>query len=340
MCFCSALRLASSPPIASWWRCRASRSSASALPRSSRVASSALVRASDSSLSASRRASATWSSAVRWAIMSTRSACCSPSPLMTGPPCERACSSSDCIARAACSAADLSRLSRSSWALSSAFSWASRGSRPPPTGPTGRPPRSAAARSSLFSSIRRASSRSTSSRKASTSSSSYPRLPIGGFLKATLWTSAGVSGIGTPRVQVRPQGEHATGAGGTRSHERPHHDLHQHVQDKQQHNGRQVNGHRTKRKWWDHTPQRLEGRIGDAPHRFQCRGRSPAGVPTPPEGEDPTHHEPAQKHQPEEVQEQVGGLGNDRYHHVRGSSGQLWLKNPPSAILALSSAVT
>src|SRR5436190_7543090 len=138
---------------------------------------------------------------------------------------------------------------------------ASRGSAPETAGAPPRPPRSTWARSSLFSSIRRASSRSTSSRKASTSSSSYPRLPIGGFLKATLWTSAGVSGIGTPRVQLRPQGEHTAGAGGTRSHERPHHDLHQHVQDKQQHNGRQVNGHRTKRKWWDHTPQRLEGRI-------------------------------------------------------------------------------
>jgi hypothetical protein len=30
-----------------------------------------------------------------------------------------------------------------------------------------------------------------------------PRFPIGGFLNATLWTSAGVSGIETPWVEVR-----------------------------------------------------------------------------------------------------------------------------------------
>src|SRR5688572_32138937 len=86
MCFCSAVRLASSPLTASWWRCRASRSSASALARASRVTSSALDRASASSLSASRRASLTWSSAVRWAIISTRRACCSPSAPDAGAP--------------------------------------------------------------------------------------------------------------------------------------------------------------------------------------------------------------------------------------------------------------
>src|SRR3954469_22534626 len=46
------------------------------------------------------------------------------------------------------------------------------------------------------------SSTSTMSRKASTSSSSYPRLPIGGFLNATLWTSAGVNGIRSPQRLV------------------------------------------------------------------------------------------------------------------------------------------
>ncbi|OOK72358.1 divIVA domain protein [Mycobacterium kansasii] len=53
-------------------------------------------------------------------------------------------------------------------------------------------------RRSEFSSMSRVSSFSTRSRKASTSSSLYPRLPIGGLLNATLWTSAGVSGIVCP----------------------------------------------------------------------------------------------------------------------------------------------
>src|SRR5205814_8647124 len=182
--------------------------------------------------------------------------------------------------------------------------------------------------------IRRASSRSTSSRKASTSSSSYPRLPIGGFLKATLWTSAGVSGIETPRVSCGRR-QSLSGAQGAPSDQRPYHDSHQHVQDKQQHNGRQVNGHRTKRKWWDHTPQRLERRISNAPHRFHRCRRSPAGVPAPSEREYPSHDEPAQKHQPEEVQEQESGLGNDRYHHVRGIPWSALVEEPALGDLSL-----
>src|SRR4051794_20408681 len=174
---------------------------------------------------------------------------------------------------------------------------ARRGSAPGPAGAGPRPPpRSTWARSSLFSSIRRASSRSTSSRKASTSSSSYPRLPIGGFLKATLCTSAGVSGIETPRV--------SRGRGGgcclavvqdqTLEHER-----HEHEQDNQQHDESQVQAHVTNAQRWDHTPQRLEGRISDGPHRLQCRRRTPAGLPPPSVLENCRQHEPGEQDQKE-----------------------------------------
>src|ERR687883_207617 len=140
---------------------------------------------------------------------------------------------------------------------------ASRGSAPETAGAPPRPPRSTWARSSLFSSIRRASSRSTSSRKASTSSSSYPRLPIGGFLKATLCTSAGVSGIETPRVSCGRVGIQVRAQMGS---EQAPYDHHQNVQDNQQDKVSQRNAHATKLHRWDHTPQRLEGGISDAPH--------------------------------------------------------------------------
>src|SRR3954452_22419761 len=315
MCFCSADRLASRPPMASWCRWRASRSSASALARASRVTSSALERASERSLSASRRASATWSSAVRWAIISTRRACCSPSPVPppgapTGP-WARTCSSSACIDRAACSAAALSRWTRSSWALISLSSAARRGSALGPAGAPPRPPRSTWARSSLFSSIRRASSRSTSSRKASTSSSSYPRLPIGGFLKATLCTSAGVSGIASPRVS-RGRG---WGCCLAVIHDQVlEHELHEHEQDNQQHDGSQVQTHVTNAQRWDHTPQRLEGWISDAPHRFECRRRPSTGLPPTSVLEHRTQNEPGQQDQEENVDHQVENLEHDRQH--------------------------
>src|SRR4029079_13497243 len=113
---------------------------------------------------------------------------------------------------------------------------ARRGSDPPPPPLPRPPPRSACARSSLFSSIRRANSRSTSSRKASTSSSSYPRLPMGGFLNATLWTSAGVSGIETPRGRDAPRWRGSNGQADQIRQD----DVHQHEHNNQQHKRGQI----------------------------------------------------------------------------------------------------
>src|SRR4051794_7605478 len=176
---------------------------------------------------------------------------------------------------------------------------ARRGSAPGPAGAGPRPPpRSTWARSSLFSSIRRASSRSTSSRKASTSSSSYPRLPIGGFLKATLCTSAGVSGIETPRVS-RGRGWGCCLA--EVQDQSLKHEPHEHEQDNQQHDGSQVQTHVTNAQRGDHPPQRLERRIRDAPHRFESRRRPTTGLPPTPVLEYRTEHEPGKQDEEEDV---------------------------------------
>src|SRR5690606_37875926 len=82
-------------------------------------------------------------------------------------------------------------------------------------------------RRSWFSSTRRASSASTRSRKASTSSSLYPRFPIGGLLNATLCTSAGVRPTRSPHALLGCGNPGSPSPGLNQSHQYEH--------DQQQH---------------------------------------------------------------------------------------------------------
>src|SRR5215813_699588 len=110
------------------------------------------------------------------------------------------------------------------------------------------------ARSSSFSWISRSSSTSTSSRKASTSSSSYPGLSLV-VLNCLFRTSAGVSGISSPRRSWVCSQWDRTGS-------EQLYGLDQEKNNKEQQHEAEVEGHAAEPQHGDEPAQELQGRVG------------------------------------------------------------------------------
>src|SRR5262249_50345318 len=110
------------------------------------------------------------------------------------------------------------------------------------------------ARSSSFSWMSRSSSTSTSSRKASTSSSSYPGLSLV-VLNCLFRTSAGVSGISSPRRSWVCSQWDRTGS-------EQLYGLDQEKNNKEQQHEAEVEGHAAEPQHGDEPAQELQGRVG------------------------------------------------------------------------------
>src|SRR6266536_2139708 len=161
------------------------------------------------------------------------------------------------------------------------------------------PPRSTSAslaRSSSFSWSSRSSSASTSSRKASTSSSSYPGLSLV-VLNCLFRTSAGVSGISSPRrtwvcsLWDRTGSEQLYGVDQEKNNEEQQHEA-------------EVQGNTTEPEHGDEPTQELQGRIGSGVDGLRghqhCTSRTPvAGERLNPAEDQPPEQE--QQVQPERI---------------------------------------
>src|SRR5215467_8123487 len=145
------------------------------------------------------------------------------------------------------------------------------------------------ARSSSFSWMSRSSSTSTSSRKASTSSSSYPGLSLV-VLNCLFRTSAGVSGISSPRrawvcpLWDRTGSEQLYGVDQEKNNEEQQHEA-------------EVQGHATEPEHRDEPAQKLQRRIGGGVDRLRGHQHRPPRMPIAGESLYPAENQPPDQEQ-------------------------------------------
>src|ERR671912_412876 len=193
---------------------------------------------------------------------------------------------------------------------------------------------------------------------------------MGGFLKTTLCASAGVSGIGVPSGRTagtgtfsderrrappvpRPcpgRGQESRGRGGEwgRGGTEEQHGDQQHHKPEVQSDGPQVQGR-------DDLPDRLERRIGGRVDDLEPRGDDAGGAPVARQHHHPVDDEPREEQDEEDEQNRRDDLPEESHgprsfralrvplpqsRECPSRVPQDWLKNPPSRIRALSSAVT
>src|SRR5499426_3999638 len=152
------------------------------------------------------------------------------------------------------------------------------------------------ARSSSFSWISRSSSTSTSSRKASTSSSSYPGLSLV-VLNCLFRTSAGVSGISSPRRSWVCSQWDRTGS-------EQLYGLDQEKNNKEQQHKAEVEGHTPEPQHGDEPAQELQGRVGGGVHGLRDDQHRPPRAPVAGKRLYPAENQPPDQEQqvaPEDV---------------------------------------
>src|SRR5215475_12429349 len=160
-------------------------------------------------------------------------------------------------------------------------------------------------RSSSFSWISRSSSTSTSSRKASTSSSSYPGRSLV-VLNCLFRTSAGVSGISSPRRSWVCSQWDRTGS-------EQLYGLDQEKNNKEQQHEAEVEGHTAEPQHGDEPAQELQGRVGGGVHGLSDDQHRPPRAPVAGKRLYPAEDQPPDQEQQVEPEDVVQNGLNDAH---------------------------